>query len=90
MSKSTLRSLALVVATSVGVSATAMGQDNIARTYSITPKAGMRAQFEAALREHVQWRTANNDPDLERFRDGDRGELRNIRVPVGESFVGGL
>ncbi len=62
MSKSTLRSLALVVATSVGVSANATGQDNLARTYSITPKAGMGAQFEAALREHAQWRTANNDP----------------------------
>lgn len=62
MSTSTLRSLALVVATSVGVSATASGQDNLARTYNVTPKAGMGAQFETALREHAQWRTANNDP----------------------------
>ena len=62
MSTSTLRSLALVVATSVGVSAAASGQDNLARTYNVTPKAGMAAQFETALREHAQWRTANNDP----------------------------
>ena len=62
MSTSTLRSLALVVATSVGISATASGQDNLARTYNVTPQAGMGAQFETALREHAQWRTANNDP----------------------------
>jgi len=62
MSTSTLRSLALLVATSVGVSATASGQDNLARTYNVTPKAGMGAQFETALREHAQWRAANNDP----------------------------
>ncbi len=62
MSTSTLRSLALVVATSVGVSAAASGQNNLARTYNVTPKAGMGAQFETALREHAQWRTANNDP----------------------------
>ncbi|MEE8477693.1 MAG: hypothetical protein V3S19_04950 [Gemmatimonadales bacterium] len=62
MSPSTLRSLALVIATSVGVSATASGQDNLARTYTVKPKVGMGAQFEAALGEHAQWRIANNDP----------------------------
>ena len=33
-----------------------------ARTYAVTPKGGMVAQFEAALKAHVQWRTENNDP----------------------------
>jgi hypothetical protein len=33
-----------------------------ARTYSVTPKDGMVAQFEAALQAHVRWRIENNDP----------------------------
>ncbi len=33
-----------------------------ARTYAVTPKDGMVAQFEAALKSHVQWRTENSDP----------------------------
>ena len=33
-----------------------------ARTYAVTPKDGMVAQFEAALQAHVRWRTENNDP----------------------------
>ena len=45
MSNSTLKSLALVVATSVGVSATAAGQDNLARIYTVTPKLGMTVRI---------------------------------------------
>ncbi len=33
-----------------------------ARTYAVTPKDGMVAQFEAALQAHAQWRNENNDP----------------------------
>lgn len=37
-------------------------QDTFARHYVVTPRDGMVAQFEAALKSHVQWRIANNDP----------------------------
>jgi len=33
-----------------------------ARTYAVTPKDGMVAQFEAALQTHSRWRNENNDP----------------------------
>ncbi len=33
-----------------------------ARRDAVTPKDGMVAQFEAALKAHVQWRNENNDP----------------------------
>jgi len=57
--------LSLVVATAAltltGV--TAHAQDaTYARTYQVTPKDGMIAQFEAALQAHVRWRSENNDP----------------------------
>jgi len=39
------------------------GQDkNLARAYHVVPKAGMAAQFEAALSAHTRWRVANGDP----------------------------
>jgi hypothetical protein len=41
----------------------AHAQDNTyARGYAVTAKDGMVAQFEAALKSHVQWRSENNDP----------------------------
>lgn len=37
-------------------------QQTIARSYSIIPMDGMSAQFEAALKQHIEWRVANGDP----------------------------
>ncbi|MFV1987715.1 MAG: hypothetical protein ACC682_10555 [Gemmatimonadota bacterium] len=34
----------------------------IARSYTVTPKDGMVAQFEAALSAHTRWRAENGDP----------------------------
>ena len=57
--------LSLVVATAAltltGVPAHAQDA-TYARTYQVTPKDGMIAQFEAALQAHVRWRSENNDP----------------------------
>ena len=57
--------LSLVVATAAvmltGIPAHAQDA-TYARTYAVTPKDGMVAQFEAALQAHVQWRNENNDP----------------------------
>ncbi len=36
--------------------------NNLARMYLVTPKQGMAAQFETALRDHAGWRAANGDP----------------------------
>jgi hypothetical protein len=58
-----LRVLTLVTAAMLGVGSAATAQDNnLARSYTVTPKAGMAAQFEVALRAHAQWRMDNNDP----------------------------
>ncbi len=57
--------LSLVIATAAVMLSVipAHAQDaTYARTYSVTPKDGMVAQFEAALQAHVRWRTENNDP----------------------------
>ncbi len=40
----------------------AQAQETIARSYSIVPKEGMAAQFEAAFKAHIQWRVENGDP----------------------------
>jgi hypothetical protein len=57
------RILHSLVAGAVLLSTSALAQDNnLARTYTVKPKAGMYPQFEAALREHAQWRAANGDP----------------------------
>ena len=40
----------------------AHAQETVARNYSMTPTDGMAAQFEAALKAHIQWRTENGDP----------------------------
>ena len=57
--------LAAVVAASVLGGSTALAQANtptVARSYTVTPKPGMVAQFEVALREHARWRAENGDP----------------------------
>ena len=43
-----------------------------ARTYAVTPKDGMVAQFEAALKSHVQWRSEQRPVDLGRLHGGGR------------------
>lgn len=40
----------------------AQAQDTVARNYSMMPKDGMAAQFEVALKNHLEWRRANGDP----------------------------
>ena len=37
-------------------------QADIAQIYVMTPKMGMGAEFQTALRQHVQWRAENGDP----------------------------
>ena len=37
-------------------------QQTVARSYSFIPQDGMTAQFEAALKAHIEWRIANGDP----------------------------
>ena len=37
-------------------------QAEIAWIYVMTPKMGMGAEFQTALRQHVQWRAENGDP----------------------------
>ena len=55
--------LAAGVAASVLGGSPALAQANtFARMYTVKAKPGMVAQFEAALRDHVQWRAANGDP----------------------------
>lgn len=58
--------LSLVVSTAavmlIGIIPAHAQDATYARTYAVTPKEGMDAQFEAALRDHVQWRNENNDP----------------------------
>ncbi len=57
--------LAAVVAASVLGGSTALAQadtETVARSYTVTPKPGMVAQFEVALREHARWRAENGDP----------------------------
>jgi hypothetical protein len=46
----------------VFVGAPLQGQQTIARSYSIVPMDGMSVQFEAALKQHMEWRVANGDP----------------------------
>ena len=53
--------LALSVLVLVGTSAHAQ-EATIARNYVVTPKDGMVAQFEAAVKSHLQWRVDNGDP----------------------------
>lgn len=40
----------------------AQAQDTVARSYSFTPKDGMSAQFEVAIKAHMEWRAENGDP----------------------------
>jgi quinol monooxygenase YgiN len=35
---------------------------NISTGYTVTPKSGAGLEFEAAWRQHVEWRKQNNDP----------------------------
>ena len=47
----------------VALPATAQGQtENIRQAYIHTVPLGMIAQFEEAVKQHVQWRKQNNDP----------------------------
>jgi hypothetical protein len=65
MTAKTFFSLAAAVAASVLVGSTAVAQADtniLARTYTVKAKPGMSTQFEAALREHAQWRADNGDP----------------------------
>ncbi len=53
----------LLATVSVLVATPLIAQDNnLARMYMVTPKDGMSAQFESALREHAKWRADNGDP----------------------------
>ena len=51
--------VALVLA---GTATHALAQQTVARSYSFVPKDGMSAQFEAAMKAHLQWRADNGDP----------------------------
>ena len=52
----------LVVSLSVNT-AVAQGQsENLAQGFVSVVKPGMAAQFEAAVKQHVEWRQQNNDP----------------------------
>jgi len=61
-----IKSLPSLVAGTVAVLLTAAPahaqEQTFSRGYSVTPKDGLIAQFEAALKTHVQWRSENNDP----------------------------
>ena len=47
----------------VALPATAQGQtENIRQAYIHTVPLGMIAQFEEAVKQHIQWRKQNNDP----------------------------
>lgn len=58
----------------------AHAQDQVARSYTVMPKAGMVPQFEAALKAHIEWRMENGDPwtwGVSTVEVGDRlGEYR--------------
>ena len=41
---------------------TANAQDTVNLGYTITPKAGMISELEAALKKHVEWRIQEGDP----------------------------
>jgi hypothetical protein len=63
MTRTTLRSIAALGCAVILNSTNVLAQDNnLARTYQVVPKAGLGAQFEAALRTHIQWRMDNGDP----------------------------
>jgi len=55
----TLAAAALVA---VLLPAPTQAQQTVARSYSFVPLDGMSAQFEAALKAHLEWRVENGDP----------------------------
>jgi len=58
-----LRASVLTAAALALTTGSALAQgNNLTRGYVVTAKPGMVAQLEAAIREHAQWRKANNDP----------------------------
>jgi hypothetical protein len=61
-----MRALHALVGAAVAVMVTGIGahaqEQTISRGYTVVPKDGMVAQFEAALKDHVQWRADNGDP----------------------------
>jgi hypothetical protein len=57
------RALVVLVCLAVLGTTVVHAQDNnLSRAYHAVPKAGMAAQFEAALSAHTQWRKDNGDP----------------------------
>lgn len=56
-----IASLATLMLGLAMVAGTAQAQ-NLARTFKVTPKPGMGAQFEAAFKQHVELRKAEKDP----------------------------
>ena len=58
-----MRRLLTTLALILGFSTASFGQaTNINRVFYVTAKAGMQAQFETALKQHIQWRIDNGDP----------------------------
>lgn len=63
MHTNNLRSLVVLVCMAVlGTTVVHAQNNNLSRAYHALPKAGMAAQFEAALSAHTQWRKDNGDP----------------------------
>jgi hypothetical protein len=57
------RALVVLVCLAVLGTTVVHAQDNnLSRAYHAVPKAGMAAQFEAAVNAHTQWRKDNGDP----------------------------
>lgn len=78
--------LVAAVAASVlgGSAALAQGNSNtFARSYTVKAKPGMEAQFEAALREHAQWRAANGDPWNWNVNMRETGDLGTYGIRSG-------
>ncbi len=55
-------------------------ENNLARMYMVTPKEGMAAQFETALRDHAQWRAANGDPWRWEVYAPETGDLGSVVI----------
>ncbi len=58
-----MRRLLTTLALILGFSTASFGQAaNLNRVFYVTPMAGMQAQFETAIKQHLQWRKDNGDP----------------------------
>jgi len=80
------RSSALVLMTAALGAGPGLAQapaGNVARMYVVTPKPGMGAQAEAAIRMHAQWRKASHDPWTWSVYTPETGELGAFLIRSG-------